>query len=836
MADILGAQMSFISKRILVDEQDAAVEMPPIGEPGACLMASAMHYNDGRGTSNTMKAFKYHAYGCPCGYMRHDKVFLVPEGLNAFVPDNPNELPFPCDSYIGIPLFAEGKCFAHFAVMWSLEGSKRRKLSWAHIELFLHSIEDIILQRLLEGSNFGGNEEARVDRSRIIPHDAVTVAQSLRPYARSLSHELRTPMQGVVGMLDVMYATVLEAAEGQSDPKIREIFQNLRENIEIVQDSSRRAVEAADNVVHAYDMDMHVPDAPHSFLASDTLHSLNGGRHQHGRPEILVAGSDLPIARPNKRRRGEEGSSSSTSPSKLAATRSSWAARAEPSEDLKRGFHEAEDIPEAVTPSMTAESLGISRMPSPPKSLERSIAPGLRHTQLRNVLQYVVNEGLKIGGRPESAIARETDTGEIIEVMARNPNGEERKKQIEWSVDSAIPETIFVDERDLGKLISCVFLNAIKFTEQGKITVTARLSSQLRHIVVKVTDSGPGIPAAFLPKLFKPFSQEDGSLTRQSEGLGLGLLVAKGIARKLGGDLMCTRAETTGPNHGSEFEMRVLISGSDGISRPPSPMASPSLRSRTAQSLDEVRRRTITPTPVAGPDSETALKMMTPTNGAARRPSLDMRSITMPPPRSIPQFQLPLAPSSPVSRESSKRPSMLPRKSSATINGIDKALASKYPLSFLVAEDNKINRKLLVSMLSKFGYKTIHEAYDGAEAVRQMEKHRDVDVILMDLWMPFMDGYEATEKILNMPATDGKPVPTILAVTADVTDTALERAAKVGMKGFMTKPFKLHDLQRLILEYCAQQDEATPPTNGFDTATPEAHSGSEMGARAVACL
>lgn len=150
------------------------------------------------------------------------------------------------------------------------------------------------------------------------------------------------------------------------------------------------------------------------------------------------------------------------------------------------------------------------------------------------------------------------------------------------------------------------------------------------------------------------------------------------------------------------------------------------------------------------------------------------------------------------------------------MSDIDRELAHKYPLTFLVAEDNKINRKLLVSMLSKFGYKTVHEAYDGAEAVRQMEKHRSVDVVLMDLWMPYMDGYEATERILAMAATAGGAVvngagsggsrktgtPTVLAVTADVTDGALERAAKVGMKGFMTKPFKLLDLQRLILEYC----------------------------------
>jgi CheY-like chemotaxis protein len=121
-----------------------------------------------------------------------------------------------------------------------------------------------------------------------------------------------------------------------------------------------------------------------------------------------------------------------------------------------------------------------------------------------------------------------------------------------------------------------------------------------------------------------------------------------------------------------------------------------------------------------------------------------------------------------------------------------------------VAEDNKINRKLLVSMLSKFGYRDIHEAHDGAEAVRQMTTRKgNIDVVLMDLWMPLMDGYEATERILGMDY-GRMTMPTVLAVTADVTDSALERAASVGMKGYMTKPFKLVDLQRLIMEYCAQ--------------------------------
>lgn len=81
--------------------------------------------------------------------------------------------------------------------------------------------------------------------------------------------------------------------------------------------------------------------------------------------------------------------------------------------------------------------------------------------------------------------------------------------------------------------------------------------------------------------------------------------------------------------------------------------------------------------------------------------------------------------------------------------------------------------------------------------------------------MPGMDGYEATEKILAMSKQqssdeDGigggekKSKITVLAVSADVTEEALERAANVGMEGFMTKPFKLLDLERLIVEYCTR--------------------------------
>lgn len=204
-------------------------------------------------------------------------------------------------------------------------------------------------------------------------------------------------------------------------------------------DSSRRAVEAADNVVHAYDMDMSVPEASPTLMTGESL-----ANKAHERPEILVEGSGLPVIRPNKRRRGADDSAASST--KIHATHAAWASRGEPSEGLVSGRHESELLPDHAgtkTPPNAVEIEADLAMSPTKLSPERNVAPGLRHTQLRNVLQYVVNEGLKVGGRPESAIARETETGEIIEVTTRNPIGEPRTKLVEWSVHPDVPVAMF---------------------------------------------------------------------------------------------------------------------------------------------------------------------------------------------------------------------------------------------------------------------------------------------------------------------------------------------------------------------------------------------------------
>lgn len=243
MTSLSGAQYGFVTKRILVDEQNAAVEMPPIGEPGSCLLGVAFYYNDGEKLEDLHRDYKYLAYGAPCHNMKHDKVFLIPDGLPKFILNNPNQFPFPTEAYLGVPLFAEGKCFGHFGMMWTLKGVRELRLGWAYIEMLLHSLEDVILERLVGGQGYAKDVEMN-KLAKIIPKEAVTAAQSLKPYARSLSHELRTPMQGVVGMLDVMHATVQESLEGHSDAAIRDVFKTLRDNIEVVQGKRSRTFGA----------------------------------------------------------------------------------------------------------------------------------------------------------------------------------------------------------------------------------------------------------------------------------------------------------------------------------------------------------------------------------------------------------------------------------------------------------------------------------------------------------------------------------------------------------------------------------------------------------------
>ena len=233
ITNVLGAQISFVAKRVAPDDASDTVQMPGHGEPGSCMMAVAIYCNDGHEVNEHMRDHKYFSYGGPCAQMKHDKVFLVPSGLLDYAGKRAHEFKVPVDVYFGVPLASKGKVFAHFGAMWPTTVVEQRKLSLGFIEMAMHALEDIIAAKLLDGPDL--TVAADLAPPTALQKTAISITRSLKPYAQSLSHELRTPMHGVVGMLDLMHASVVEALEAVPQSHMGKVFQTLRENIEVVQ-------------------------------------------------------------------------------------------------------------------------------------------------------------------------------------------------------------------------------------------------------------------------------------------------------------------------------------------------------------------------------------------------------------------------------------------------------------------------------------------------------------------------------------------------------------------------------------------------------------------------
>lgn len=206
-----------------------------------------LYYNDGRNCMG-LQSDRSSTDGIPLSHMDEDQPCLIPSNLGSLFHFREKQVSFIAEACLSIPLFSQGHCLAHLGLMWSQDGLRELTLPWLSLKMALYSLEDLVVQRLLidaesnkpsqQCENLNPTSNPKVVHDTPHVHNIAPCKcpiQPLKPYARSLSHELRTPMHGVVGLLDVMHATVREAMECKDYTKTNDVFHYLKENIEMVQ-------------------------------------------------------------------------------------------------------------------------------------------------------------------------------------------------------------------------------------------------------------------------------------------------------------------------------------------------------------------------------------------------------------------------------------------------------------------------------------------------------------------------------------------------------------------------------------------------------------------------
>lgn len=305
---------------------------------------------------------------------------------------------------------------------------------------------------------------------------------------------------------------------------------------------------------------------------------------------------------------------------------------------------------------------------------------------------------------------------------------------LELHCSDNLPAELVGDSVRLGQVLVNLVGNAVKFTEQGTVSLYAsptEYGCENVTIEFSVRDTGIGLAPDKLTKLFQPFTQADGSITRKFGGTGLGLSISKRIVELTGGHIW---AESES-GHGSVFSFNMPFSF-----------------------------------PAAG-------------SAVARQCSVTQQSAELP---ALLPYQAP------------------PQRQTAR-PGVADELAG---LRILLVEDNEMNRTLAVELLRRRGAQ-IDSAVNGCEALaRILHEAAPYDIVLMDLQMPGMDGYEATRKIRSDLRFSALP---IIAVTAHAMVEERDRCREVGMNGYLTKPLNVPEMINLIRETTNRGSQSANP-------------------------
>jgi PAS domain S-box-containing protein len=408
-------------------------------------------------------------------------------------------------------------------------------------------------------------------------------------------------------------------------------------------------------------------------------------------------------------------------------------------------------------------------------------------------------------------------------------------KEIELGclVDQDVPAAILGDPTRLRQALGNLLTNAVKFTDAGEVVlaVTAEEGSDdLRTLRFSVRDTGIGIPAERMHRLFESFSQVDASTTRRYGGTGLGLAISKRLAELMGGRLWAESEE----GKGSSFHFEILAREAAAPARPDRPDGEPPLTGKRLLVVDdsatnrEILRRqgeswgmlveavelpsdALVRIRRGDPFDAAVLDMQMPEmdGGALAReirryrgeralPLLLLTSIgRLAESRGAPEFSAQLTKPVKASQLHVALVRMLATEAvpDSTPGGADDGTRSgTAALRVLVAEDNAVNRRLALALLGKLGYHA-DVVKNGREALDALER-QIYDVVLMDVQMPELDGLEATRRIRGrFGPGEG---PTIIAMTANAMQGDREECLAAGMHDHLSKPIRVDELSRAL--------------------------------------
>ncbi|MSQ48096.1 MAG: response regulator [Deltaproteobacteria bacterium] len=427
-----------------------------------------------------------------------------------------------------------------------------------------------------------------------------------------------------------------------------------------------------------------------------------------------------------------------------------------------------------------------------------------------------------------------------------------------------VPTALGGDPGRLWQILINLMGNAIKFTERGEVVVRVSVAEETdTHALLRfaVCDTGIGIPPDRLDRLFQSFSQVDTSMTRQYGGTGLGLAISKQLAVLMGGEMGVESEQGKGSIFWftARFEKRpeqALLAETEGATLQGLSVliVHPNATIRTSLEYHLTSWGMITQSAEGGLRALTLLEAAV----AARRPFeivlLDWHLPDMDGLRvahaireqpTLDSLRIALLTSvgqrgdAARAREAGIQAYLTtPLRRSQIFNCLltimtqpvlssqkQQQLATRHTLtetepvaSILVAEDNTDNQAVIIRLLKKLGYRA-EIANNGQEVLAALKKNR-YTAVLMDCWMPLMDGFTATTHIRERDRQLGIHTP-IIAVTADVRESNRQRCLDGGMDDFITKPLQPAILDAALKKWHSPKKESVDePLIGHAAPTP----------------